>query len=156
MMFSKLQFGLMAGVLALSVSAGVAFAALSADDAIKGRRACMKMGHGGVLAVAVPMFKGEKPFDAAALKTAFDAEDAACKDWAMWWGPDTQKGDKETTHAKAEIWTDPKGFEAASGAWYAADQKLRAATDLASFKAAFPALGKGCQGCHEKFRAPLE
>ena len=155
-MFSRLQFGLMAGVLALSIGAGVAMAALSADDAIKARKACMKMGHGGVMGVAVPIMKGEKPFDAAALKAAYDAEDAACKDWAMWWGADTQKGDKETTHAKAEIWSDPKGFEAAGGDWYKAAQAVRATTDEASFKAAFPALGKSCQSCHEKFRAPLQ
>ena len=155
-MFSRLQFGLMAGVLALSVGTGVALAAMSADDAIKARKACMKMGHGGVMGVAVPIMKGEKPFDAAALKTAYDAEDAACKDYSSLWGVDTQKGDKEMTHAKAEIWSDPKGFEAAGGAWYQAAQAVRATTDEASFKAAFPALGKSCQSCHEKFRAPLE
>ena len=155
-MFSRLQFGLMAGVLALSVGTGVALAAMSADDAIKARKACMKMGHGGVMGVAVPIMKGEKPFDAAALKTAYDAEDAACKDYSSLWGVDTQKGDKEMTHAKAEIWSDPKGFEAAGGAWYQAAQAVRATTDEASFKAAFPALGKSCQSCHEKFRAPLQ
>ena len=155
-MFSKLQFGLMAGVLALSVGAGVAYAAMSADDAIKGRRTCMKEGHGGILKVAVPIFKGDKPFDAAALKAAFANEDAVCNDWSMWWGADTQKGDKEQTHALPAIWTDAKGFEAAAGVWYNADQNLRKATDLASFKAAFPAVGDGCKGCHEKFRAPLQ
>jgi len=155
-MFSKLQFGLMAGVLALSVGAGVAFAAMSADDAIKARKACMKMGHGGVMKAAVPVMKGQAKFDAAALKAAFDAEDAVCKDWSMWWGADTQKGDKEETHALPAIWTDPKGFEAAAGKWYAADQNMRKATDEASFKAAFPAVGDGCKGCHEKFRAPLQ
>ena len=155
-MFSRLQFGLMAGVLALSVSAGVAMAAMSADEAIKARKTCMKMGHGGVMGVAVPIMKGEKPFDAAALKVAFDTEDVACKGYADMWGADTQKGDKEVTHAKAEIWSDRKGFDAAGGNWYNAEQAVRAATDEASFKAAFPALGKSCQSCHEKFRAPLE
>ncbi len=155
-MFSKLQFGLMAGVLALSVGTGMALAAMSADEAILGRRACMKIGHAGVMKVAVPVMKGEAKFDAAALKAAFDAEDAACKDWAMWWGPETQKGDKEKTNALPAIWTDPKGFEAAGGAWYNAELVLRKATDEASFKAAFPAVGDGCKGCHEKFRAPLQ
>ena len=155
-MFSKLQFGLMAGVVALSVGTGVALAAMSADDAIKARKACMKMGHGGVMGVAVPIMKGEKPFDAAALKAAYDAEDAACKDYMSLWGVDTQKGVKEITHAKAEIWSDPKGFEAAGGAWYKAAHAVRGAKDEASFKAAFPALGKSCQGCHEKFRTALE
>ena len=155
-MFSRLQFGMMAGVLALSVSAGVAFAAMSADDAIKARRACMKLGHGGLMGVAVPIFKGDKPYDATALKAAFDNEDKLCADWSMWWGAELLTGDKEQTHAKAEIGTDRKGFDAAAGTWYNADQNLRKVTDATSFKAAFPAVGAGCQGCHEKFRAPLQ
>ena len=155
-MFSKMQLGLVAGVLALSIGASVASAAMSADEAIKARKACMKIGHGGVMKVAVPVIKGEAKFDAAALKAAFDAEDAACKDYGMMWGADAQKGVKEETHAKPEIWTDPKGFEAAGAAWYKADQGVRAATDDASFKAAFPALGESCKNCHEKFRLPIQ
>ena len=155
-MFSKLQFGLIAGVLTLAIGSGVAVAAMSADEAIKARKACMKIGHGGVMKVAVPVMKGEAKFDAAAMKAAFDAQDAACKDYGMLWDADTQKGVKEETHAKPEIWTDPKGFEAAGAAWYKADQALRAATDEASFKAAFPALGDTCKNCHEKFRLPLQ
>ena len=151
-----MRFGtksLIAGaVLALGMSAGFAIAG-PADDAIKARQACMK-GHGGVMAVAVPIMKGEKPFDAAALKTAYDAEGVACADWAKWWGADTQKGETVETYAKPEIWTDAKGFEDAGGVWYAAAQKMWAATDEASFKAAFPAVGEGCKGCHEKFRRP--
>lgn len=155
-MKTNFKFAVAAGLLTMSLGAGFAFAALSADDAIKGRKACMKVGHGGVLGVAIPMFKGDKPFDAAALKVAFDAEDKLCADWSMWWAPNLLKGDKEETHAKAEIGTDPKGFDAASTAWYQADQNLRKVTDLEGFKAAFPAVGKGCQGCHEKFRTPLQ
>ena len=89
---SKLKVGLVAGILALTVGAGVAWSAMSADDAIKARQACMKQGHGGVFGVAGPMLKGEKPFDAAALKAAYDNEDALCKDWSAFWAPDTQKG----------------------------------------------------------------
>ncbi len=35
-----------------------------------------------------------------------------------------------------------------------ASTALAAATDEASFKAAFPELGNSCKGCHEKFRRP--
>jgi cytochrome c556 len=156
-MFSRMQFGLMAGVLALSVGAGVALAAMSADEAIKARRACMKEGHGLVMfKTAVPMMKGEMPFDAAALKTAFEMEDKVCADWEKWWSADLLKGDKEQTHAKSEIATDAKGFNDAANAWYQADQNMRKATDLASLKAAIPAVGAGCKGCHDKFRTSME
>ena len=150
-MISKLSIGLSVAAAAAVVSIGLAFAG-PADDAIKARINCMKAGHGGVMAVAVPIMKGEKPFDAAALKVAYDAEGAACADWSKWWGVDTQKGETLKTSAAPAIWTDPAGFEAAGAAWFAAAQKMWAATDEVSFKAAFPAFGKSCQSCHEKFR----
>ena len=153
---SKLKVGLIAGILALTVGGSMAWSAMSADDAIKARQACMKMGHGGVMKVAVPIMKGEKPFDAAALKAAYDAEDAACKDWSMWWGDDTKKGTSVETHALPAVWDDKAGFEAAGKAWYDAATKLRAATDEASFKAAFPAVGNACGDCHKKFRASMQ
>lgn len=143
---------LAAVTLGLGLYSGLAIAG-PADDAIKGRIGCMKA-SGGVMGVAVPMLKGEKPFDKAALDVAYAAHDAACADWAKWWGADTQKGETLKTRAKPEIWTDAAGFEKAGGDFYNAYVALTKATDEASFKAAFPAVGAGCQGCHEKFRGP--
>jgi cytochrome c556 len=151
-MFERVKTVIAASSLGLVVMATAALAG-PADDAIKARQACMKA-HGGVMAVAVPVMKGEKPFDAAALKAAHDKEDAACAGWDGFWGADAQQGETAETWAKPEIWSDNAGFQAAGGAWYEADQKLRAATDEASFKAAFPAVGAACQNCHEKFRRP--
>ena len=150
-MISKFSIGLVVGAASAIISVGLALAG-PADDAITARKACMK-GHGGVMKVAVPIMKGEQSYDAAALKAAYDAEGAACADWSKWWGADTQKGETLKTRAAPTIWTDAAGFEAAGGSFYAAALKLQAATDEASFKAAFPAFGAGCQGCHEKFRA---
>ncbi len=141
----------LAGVAALGLSATLAFAA--ADDAIKGRQGCMKA-HGASMGVMVPMIKGEKPYDNAAIQAILTAEEAACADWAKWWGADTQKGETVETYAKAEIWTDAAGFEAAGGAWYKAYQGVKGSADEGAFKSAFPALGASCQGCHEKFRRP--
>jgi len=156
-MITKLKFGIVAGVLALSVGAGVAFAAMSADDAIKARKACMKDGHGFVFyKTAGRMAKGNDPFDLAALKAAFETEDKLCADWDKWWSADVLKGDKEQTHAKAEIATDAKGFNDASAAWYQADQKMRAVTDLEGLKVAVKAVNAGCNGCHDKFRTPMQ
>jgi cytochrome c556 len=142
---------------ATALCAGLATAAYAgaADDTIKARQACMKA-QGASMGVMVPMMKGEKPFDAAAVKAALDANGAACADWAKFWGADTQKGETLETWAKPEIWTDAKGFEEASGKAYAATQAVAAAADEAAFKAAFPAMGAGCGGCHEKFRRPKE
>lgn len=139
-------------LIGMTFAAGTAFAG-PADDAIAGRQACMKA-HGAMMGLAVPVMKGEKQFDAEAMNAAYAKEDAACADWAKFWIPESMQGETLKTTAKKEIWDDPKGFEAAGAVWYEAAQKLRAATDEASFKAAFPAVGAGCQGCHEKFRTP--
>lgn len=141
-----------AGFAGMAVAASLAFAG-AADDAIKARQACMKA-HGASMGVFSPIMKGEKAFDKAAIDAAFAAEDAACADWAKWWGEDTQKGETVETFAKPEIWTDAKGFEAAGGVWYEAAQAVKAAGDEAAFKATFPKLGESCGGCHEKFRRP--
>ncbi len=140
---------------AIIMGFGVTMAYAAADDAIKGRQACMKS-NGAMMGVMVPMVKGEKPFDAAAVKAAVDASGAACSGWATFWGADTQQGETLATRAKAEIWTDTAGWEAAGKAYGAAIGPVAAATDDASFKAAFGALGGSCQGCHEKFQKPKE
>lgn len=142
-----------AAILALCLGTGLAHAA--ADDAIKGRQACMKA-SGKMMGALAPMFKGETPYDKATVDAAIAAHDAACADWANWWGPDTQKGETVETWAKPEIWTDAAGFNAAGEAFYAKFVAVKDSTDEASFKAAFPELGKACGGCHEKFRRAKE
>ena len=138
----------------LGVGITVAYAALSGDDAIKARQECMK-GQGKLMGVAVPMMKGEKPYDAAAVTAAIDEAGAGCANWAEFWPADAMKGTIET-YAKPEIWSDTAGFEKAGNDSYAALQALKATTDEAGFKAAFPAVGNACQSCHEKFRRPKE
>jgi len=149
---NKMKIAIVSGVLALSLGAGFAYAAMSADDAIKARKTCMKAGNGGIMGVAVPVMKGEKPFDAAALKAAFENLDKACANIGEAFAKGTESG-TEKTGALPAIWTDAEGWKSANDAWVAAATKLRAATDEASFKGAFPAFGAACKGCHEKFRA---
>lgn len=140
-----------AGAAVLSVGATLAFAA--ADDAIKARQACMKA-HGAEFGVIAPIMKGEKPYDAAALKAAYDAADVACADWDKSWGEDTKTGETLKTAAKPEVWSDMEGFKAAGGKFWEAYQAVRNAADEAAFKAAVPAMGEQCGACHEKYRVP--
>ena len=147
--FSKVMA---AGVLLLGFGIAVGHAA-TAEEAIKGRQACMKA-NGAAMGVMVPMIKAEKPYDNAAVQAALDAATAACGGWADWWGEDTKPGGAIKTRAKEEIWTDKAGWEAAGAAYGAGFAAVKASTDEASFKAAFPALGSSCQGCHEKFQTP--
>ena len=117
---------------------GASLVHAAGDDTIKARQACMKAQGGGVFGTMFPILKGEKPYDAAAIKTAFDAMDAACADWANFWTEDSMTSTTMKTRAKPEIWSDKAGFEAAGGASYQAMTALKATTDEASFKAAFP------------------
>ncbi len=70
---------------ALLLGAGVVSASADATSSIQARQACMKA-NGGVMAVAVPIMKGENAFDKAALDAAFAKEKDACAGWADWWG----------------------------------------------------------------------
>lgn len=152
-MVSKISVGLFtAGVLALGLSSA---AMADAKASIEARQACMKA-NGAMMKVMVPVMKGQAAYDKAAIDAAIAASQKACGGWAGWWGedtkPGTEAGNATKTEAKAEIWSDAAGFEAAGKAYMTAEAAVLASTDEASFKAAFPALGKSCQGCHEKFR----
>ena len=151
------KYWAVAVVLALGVAAigaGAGFAAGSADDMINARQAEMKA-NTKAMKVLVSMLKGETPYDNAtvqgAVKTITDAR--AASDAAGAWDAASQTGGTVKTGAKPEIWTDAAGFAAAWQNLDKATAQLAASTDEASFKAAFPALGGACKGCHEKFRA---
>ena len=98
------------------------------------------------------VIKGQAAYDKGAIDAAVANAEKACAGWADWWGEDTKPGGAVKTEAKLEIWTDKEGFAAAGDAYVKAISAVKASADEASFKAAFPALGKSCQGCHEKFR----
>lgn len=151
-MMSKGFLGLFA---AAALTAGLSSAAMAEMGPIEARQACMKA-SGKMMGVMVPIIKGEKPYDKAAIDGAIAATEAACAGWAGWWGEDTQPGGPVETWAKAEVWTDKATFDAAGGAFVSALGTVKASTDEASFKAAFPGLGKSCQDCHEKFRRPKD
>lgn len=146
-----------AAMLALGVvviGAGAGFAAGSADDMINARQAEMKANTKAMKAL-VSILKGETPYDNAAVqsavKTITDAR--AASDAAGAWDAASQTGGTVKTEAKPDVWTDAAGFAAAWQNLDKATAQLAATSDEASFKAAFPALGAACKGCHEKFRA---
>jgi cytochrome c556 len=147
-----IKFTVATFVLALGLASS-AFAG-PADDLVKERQTCMKAQ--AAMGVFVPVMKGEKPFDAALHKATFETMDKACENWTKFFSAEAQKPESVESWAKPEIWTDAKGFEAVSTKAYAGHEKLKAATDEASFKTAFAEFGAGCKGCHESFRKPKE
>jgi cytochrome c556 len=150
---SKLIVGMAGALLALSFSAGLAMA--GGDDSITARRACMKA-NGAGMGVMVPIIKGEKPYDADAIKAALANMNKACAAWDTFWPEDSKTSTTQKTHASEAIWKDKAGFAAAGEAAYKAETALGATTDEAGFKAAFPAVGAACGACHKAFRTALE
>ena len=150
---SKLFVGMAGALLALSFGASLAMA--GGDDSITARKACMKA-NGAGMGVMVAMIKGEKPYDAAAVKTALDTMGKACSAWDTFWPEDSKTSTTQKTHASEKIWEDKAGFAAAGEAAYKAETALAATTDEAGFKAAFPAVGAACGACHKAFRTALE
>ena len=139
-----------AGALALGL-ASAAMAAASPAEAIQAREACMKA-NVKMMKVMVPVLKGKAAYDKAAIDAAIAHAEEACAGWAGWWGEDTKPGGAVETEALETVWTDKAGFEAAGAAYMKGMEGVKASADEASFKAAFPELGKACQSCHEKFR----
>ena len=85
-MVSKTLLGLVtAGVMAIGLSS---MAMADAKASIEARQACMKA-NGAMIKVMVPMLKGQKPYDKAAIDAAIAKDQKACGGWADWWGADT-------------------------------------------------------------------
>ena len=138
-----------AGALLLGVGAGVA-----QQDAVKLAQDTMKANGRNMGTVLSPMFKGEKPYDQAAVDTALSQlEDTARKLPAMF--PASIKDAKweGDFSPSPKLWEDKAGYDAkvASFAKVVTEAKAKI-KDLDSLKVNFPGIGKECGGCHETFR----
>jgi cytochrome c556 len=153
MLSKTLLKSLTAGTFILGLGITLAYAA--ADDQIKARQAEMK-GNGKAIGALVAIMKGEAPYDAAVVKASLDAMAAgdAAAGAANAWDASSMEGATIETWAKPEIWAEGSDIGAKYQAWVDARAALAATTDEAGFKAAFPALGASCAGCHESFRRP--
>jgi cytochrome c556 len=116
-------------------------------DAISERKALMKKNAQHTKGISA-MVKGEAPFDAGAVNTAYAQwSDTAAKLPKLF--PDNSKtGD---TRALPKIWTDRTGFDAQVAAF--AKASANKPTDLEGLKKSFGAVGKVCGDCHEGYRA---
>lgn len=101
-----------------------------------------------------PMVKGEKPYDQAVVNTSLaQLEETAKKLPTLF--PESIKGVKiEGDYSSSpKIWEDKAGFAAKIDSFAKAVTEAKAKIkDLDSLKAAVPALGKECSGCHETYR----
>src|ERR1700712_3736583 len=136
------------GTLLLGIGAVVA-----QQDLVNQNQTTMKSNgkNAGVLAA---MVKGEKPYDQAAVDAALTQLDDTAKKLPTMF-PESVKGLKwdGDYSASPKIWEDKAGFDASIATFAKAVTDAKASVkDLDTLKAAFPALGKSCGGCHETFR----
>ncbi|HEY0851858.1 MAG TPA: cytochrome c [Bradyrhizobium sp.] len=138
-----------AGALLLSMGAVVA-----QQDVVKSTQAQMKATGKALGATLVPMNKGEKPYDQAAVDEALKTLDETARKLPTMF-PEHIKavkfdGDYNTS---PKIWEDKTGFTAKIDDFAKAVSEAKAnIKDANSLKANFPAIGKACGGCHETFR----
>jgi|SRR6187399_447261 cytochrome c556 len=137
-----------AGILMLSVGAVVA------QQEVANQTQTTMKATGRAMGGLAPMVKGEKPYDQAVVNTSLtQLEETAKKLPAMF--PDSIKGLKiEGDYSSSpKVWEDKAGFAAKIESFAKVVTEAKAKIkDLDSLKAAVPAIGKECSGCHETFR----
>ncbi len=130
----------------------IALSAPASADALADRQALMK-DQGKTVGSITPIIKGEKPFDADAVKAALVHlnEDAQKIDVATLFPAGSDQG---KTTVSPKIWEDNAGFVAAVEK-YKKDAAAAAEAnpkDLESFKVVFNQIGENCASCHKAFR----
>ena len=128
-------------------------ALMKATDA---RHAQMQMigYHTGILG---SMAKGTTPYDADIAKAAADnLAAAASMNRITLWLEGSEQGTIEGSRAKAEIWSDPEGFEGKAIALETTSlsMALAAGTGLEALQGAMGGVGESCGACHKAYRGP--
>lgn len=145
-MIKALRLGVAAA--AFAVVAGSALVAVAQAPQIAARQDAMKQ-QGAQMRVLTPMMRGEQPYNAATAKQAAGVLVTTAKAIPGVFGPGTEGG-----NALPAIWTSKADFDAKAKVLEDAATRLAAANDEAAFKAAFPAVGQSCGGCHQPYRKP--
>lgn len=129
------------------------------ESEIKARQSVMRI-FAFNIGILGAMAKGEKEYDAALAQTSANNLNAAVmmNNGAMWpMGSDmSSPGLADKTKAKATIWTNyPKVAEKHTSLAVATAAMVGVAGNgLDAIRSNIGAVGKGCQACHEAFRAP--
>lgn len=130
-------------------------AALAGDTPQEQRHELME-GVGDGAKTIGEMLEGERAFDAAAAMQALQTWDHASSVYGDMFPEGSETG--HDTEARATIWSDRAGFDAALQAWGEAVDAAIAADpqDLESLQAAAGPVFKKCKACHEDYRVEKE
>ena len=142
-----------AAALGLAASALAASPQMNATDSIRARQTHYKEIGASFKTIrdelAKPAVDKAKVQEAAAKLAAFAPQITG------WFPKGTGSEAGLKTAAKAEIWSDPKGFGEQAEAFVARTKRFNAIAmngDVAEMKQAIPQLGGACKSCHDRFR----
>lgn len=146
----KKQLSLVVLACSSLLAAGVANAQFQKpEEAIEYRQAA-KLLLGSHFGRMAPVARGQVDFNAEAIKNNVEiVKMLAALPWAGF-GPGTEGG-----NAKAEVWSNAKGFEEERTNFMAAIDGLSEAAntgEVEKFKAAFGKAGQSCRACHDAYR----
>ncbi len=139
---------------AFAFSVAVAFtatAAVAEPDPVKTRENLMEQNNDHAKTM-VQMMRGQRPFDAKLVDTAFDQWADTAKRLPGLFPENSKTGGD--SRASPTIWLDKDDFDARAAAFgkVVAENRDKAKTSLDGLKAAIPAVGKQCDHCHEDYR----
>ena len=129
-------------------------AVVAQQDSVKMAQDTMKANGKNMGGVLSPMFKGEKPYDQAAVDAALTQFDDTAKKLPALFPASLKDAKWEGDYSPSpKIWEDKAGYDAkvASFAKVVTEAKAKI-KDLDTLKANFPGIGKECGACHETFR----
>lgn len=138
-----------AGTLLLGIGA-----VMAQQDAVKLAQDTMKANGRNMGAVLGPMFKGEKPYDQAAVDAALTQLDDTAKKLPSLFPASVKDAKWEGDFSPSpKIWEDKAGYDASVASFAKVVTEAKAKIkDLDSLKANFPGIGKECGACHETYR----
>lgn len=129
-------------------------AVLAQQDAVKLAQDTMKANGRNMGGVLSPMFKGEKPYDQAAVDAALNQFDDTAKKLPTMFPASIKDAKWEGDFSPSpKVWEDKAGYDAKAASFAKAVTEAKAKIkDLDSLKANFPGIGKECGACHETYR----
>jgi cytochrome c556 len=136
---------------ALAIATIGATAVVAQSDPIAARKALMK-GNNDNAKVVVAMIRGQAPFDAAKVDTAFAQWEDTAKKLPGLFPEDSKTGGK--TRATPKIWETKNDFDAKAAAFgkAVADTRAKAKASLDGLKSAMGPVGDACDNCHKDYR----
>ncbi len=130
---------------------------IAADQGTHDARVAMMKKIGGATGALAGIAKGEKPYDAEAVKAALTTISETAKAFPDQFGPGTENASADS-EASPKIWENMDDFKARSAKLGTDADTLLAQlpADAAGVGAGLKTLGANCGGCHQNYRVKKE